>query len=707
MAVATSTTQPARRSGLRIFAYAIGGLLLLAALAVAGIVLFPPTGFIKSQVAAAVKKATGRDLTIAGPAGLKFTPDLALHLELVSLSGVPGGADLLKADSVDANIKLWPLIGGRVEVHDLKMVKPAIAIVSADLAPPVAAAAAPEAKAPPPSAAAAAFVLSKLTVTDGIVSIFPDDKGTVWKADQLSATASRQANGSFVANGSFRANNEAAKFETTLSNPNSLVASGASPVQVSLTAKPAVIGFSGDLVTREGGALTGGIDVKTASIQDLAKWIGVSPAILGGTGAAELEGKLSATRAAVRIEDAKVQHPAGTGTGFAEVRLDGPRPAIKASIASPSLDLNKLMPGEPAARAASLESAAVSPEDASLNIPAGWESLAAELGAIESGQTAAGVERSLEAAAASSNPWSAEQIDFGALQAADIDVTVAAGKIAYGKLPMQAGDFAITNRDGRLDVDVKKLEIDKGKASGKLSLDSAAKPPKATLGMTLEGISADRLLATLFDRRLLTGDTSAEVSLTASGASQRDLVGSLNGAATLRVGKGAITGFNLRRSVLEWWNSWAYDPKQKTPFEKLDANYTVTKGVLRNTGNLLLEGPDINITSEGSVSLLSRTLNQAVSLKLAPPPPAHLPIPVKVTGNWSAPKISWDWGAVFAAPERLAAPPSLAASQTPIPNAAKSQLAKFISADTRSAGLSSDARALVKSWVEAAPAAPK
>lgn len=705
MAVAPPQSAPAKRSGLRTFGYVIGGLLLLLVLAVAGLALFPPTGFLKSQVIAAVKQATGRDLTIAGPARFTVLPAPSMHLELVSLAGLPGGADLLKADSVEAKAKLWPLLQGRFEVESAKIQKPAITISPGNLAVPVAVAAAPAAT-PPPAKKTNAFVLSKLTLADGTISILPDAKGTAWKADQLAADVVQQgAGGPLKMNGTLRSNGEAVAFDASLADPSALQENGPSAFEVVLKAKPANADLKGNLDLKQGTAVAGDLSIKTDSWPDFARWIGAGSMGANAAGPASLTGKVTATPALVKLDGATLDHPAAKTTGSAEVRLDGPRPALKANLAAANIDLNKLFPGVTStARSASLEAtASPSPEDAQLVIPSGWESLAQDLGAIASGQTAATTStRSLEAATTAASPWSNDPIDMSLLQAADLDIALVADKVAYGQLPLQKGDLLVTNREGRLDVALKQIEVEKGKASGTLSVDSTAKPPKASLGVNLNGVSADRLIATLADRHLLTGSTKADVTLTAAGASERELVGSLGGTAKVTVEKGAITGFNLRTSILEWWKSWAYDSKQKTPFEKLDGAYAVNKGVLKSTGDISLQGPDVSITAAGSVSLLSKTIDQAVRLKIAPPPPSTLQIPVKVQGSWSKPAISLDWGSVFASANVLAAPPSLAPSGAPIPEAARQQIESVLNAPA-SAGLSSDARAMLRSWVDAAP----
>ena len=72
----------------------------------------------KPQIAAAVKSATGRDLSIGGNfhLGISLTPTLAV--DNVSLSNMPGGSRpmMVNLNKLDVQVELIPLLSKKIKV---------------------------------------------------------------------------------------------------------------------------------------------------------------------------------------------------------------------------------------------------------------------------------------------------------------------------------------------------------------------------------------------------------------------------------------------------------------------------------------------------------------------------------------------------------------------------------------------------------------
>ena len=95
-------------------------------LAVAAFYVFVDEAALKARVAEATRRATGRELTIAGPVGIgwSFTP--TLRLQDVRLANPPGfsRADTVQVGAVEARVALWPLLSGRVDVQGITIERP-------------------------------------------------------------------------------------------------------------------------------------------------------------------------------------------------------------------------------------------------------------------------------------------------------------------------------------------------------------------------------------------------------------------------------------------------------------------------------------------------------------------------------------------------------------------------------------------------------
>ncbi len=99
---------------------------LLPALAAAAVVLLFDGEALKPRAADAVRQATGRELTIAGPVRLRWslTPTVsATGVFLANPSGMSRPA-MAMLDRVDVQVALWPLLRRRVEVRGITLIGP-------------------------------------------------------------------------------------------------------------------------------------------------------------------------------------------------------------------------------------------------------------------------------------------------------------------------------------------------------------------------------------------------------------------------------------------------------------------------------------------------------------------------------------------------------------------------------------------------------
>ena len=118
---------PRRGRGAKI-AMIVGALILVPVVGAALLITFMPIGPIQDRLIQEVKAQTGRDLVIAGKSSLSIFPRIALSVSDVSLSAPAGmgGAPTLTMASLDARVKLWPLLSKRVEVEEIVLRQPVV-----------------------------------------------------------------------------------------------------------------------------------------------------------------------------------------------------------------------------------------------------------------------------------------------------------------------------------------------------------------------------------------------------------------------------------------------------------------------------------------------------------------------------------------------------------------------------------------------------
>jgi AsmA protein len=112
--------------GHRIGLIAAAVVVLLPLLAVAAFAAWFDADALKLRLADAVRRSTGRELTIAGPVGLTWSLVPTIALRDVALSNPPGLSRpaMARAAEVDVRIALAPLLSRRVEVRGVTLVEP-------------------------------------------------------------------------------------------------------------------------------------------------------------------------------------------------------------------------------------------------------------------------------------------------------------------------------------------------------------------------------------------------------------------------------------------------------------------------------------------------------------------------------------------------------------------------------------------------------
>ncbi len=117
---------PRRRLRLALVVLAIALLVPVAA----GAALFATfdADHYKPEILAAIRRATGRDVSVSGDIRLSLNPGLTLEANDATLGNFPNGSrpDMATLRRVEAEVAFWPLLRGHVEIQRLVLVHPDI-----------------------------------------------------------------------------------------------------------------------------------------------------------------------------------------------------------------------------------------------------------------------------------------------------------------------------------------------------------------------------------------------------------------------------------------------------------------------------------------------------------------------------------------------------------------------------------------------------
>lgn len=662
--------RPRRRASRRwpatLLTVAVGALCLgLAALAF--LVVLPPTDGIRERLIAEVRMRTGRELVISGPVGLKLLPTPTLHLAGITLGPPPAsaGPPTLTARALAVSVSFGSLLAGRIEPQLIRLVEPALDLrvdaqgrrswdVGLYITPQrvrIAEAAGDRTPgrfsmpdlAPPSAWRARRLVLPERLPTVEIVG------GRVRYAD---ARLDRQG----------EARNITARLVTSPDAPLQLAAdfvSAGERVEVAATLHSEPTGFRDAGIVVEsrlgtlrydgiigfGDALTlaGKLDLEVPMLAEALRWLGAEPSSPVPAKRVALSSRITLEPSRVRLSELNLGIDTITTRGAADAAFGTGRPRLDADIEIDGLDLDRLRPREAVRRR---------PGDA--------------IGALIDGENApdartgesAGVRHDAGARRRDPGEWSERPIAFAQFAFFDVEARARVTKARWRQVPIDSCRALVSVSDGVLKVAISDAQIHGGSGRAELTASSAG---HVRLVADFDGVDVHALLSETSRFEGIQGRGRVRLDVVGYGASEREIVDTLSGTASLAVRPGAIVGWSVadiaervRRLQVP---DLARDAAARTPFDDLAASFRITDGVARSS-ELRLSAGELGVTSEGSVDLRTRTLDLVLHPRIGTGSQADTvkrlaaSVPLKLRGPWDRPRLSADVSRALKSPQK-------------------------------------------------------
>lgn len=659
---------------LRGIAYLISGFVVLLALVGAAAFVSPPGWLAREFVTLLVHEKTGRALQVDGEAVLTLRPDIRLRLGKVSLSGPPGATEAkpFVAERVEIAVGIVDLWSWQFDVPEIILEKPQLNLRKGE----------PLFVRIADGGVRAGGIPQKISVSGGVVEIEAAPPAAVVRLDDVDGEMLRTAGENGVAvKGSLKADAGPVSFNGTIGDLFAVAEGKASEVDLTLETDFLEVRIDGEAATQPIGQFTGAVKAASSDLKRLLELaqIDAGEANLGNNAA--LEGMIAGSLKRISLNPAKLTLDSLSGVLLGELALEGERPSLKAKATSASLDIDTLLPSSARKTSFGLEAG-----ENDMVIPTPWESLVAALdgrGPDEPGKRGAVLELA--------GGWSSEPFALEQFPNMDVALSVEADEIKYKGLPLRNGRLELKSDPRRLEVLLDRIELYEGSASGRIDLTISEGPLATRLQLELNRLSLDPFVLELLKKRVLSGTGNVKLTVAGKGGSMRELVGSLDGSATMQAEKGAIIGYDLRRAIETLSFPQSYNAGNKTRFEKLKGSYAVRTGVLNSTEDLTITGPDVDITSRGYLGLVSGTIDQRINLSLSPPP-WFLPIPVRLSGTVEKPDFGWDLFKAISEPSRFATPFAIAPSDEKMPAEVRRAIELALQSEDSEKRIAPDAR---------------
>lgn len=248
---------------------------------------------------------------------------------------------------------------------------------------------------------------------------------------------------------------------------------------------------------------------------------------------------------------------------------------------------------------------------------------------------------------ASAGYWSNDRLNLGDMAAADLDLRISAATARFG--PLKLDDLAanLLVKPGRVEISLGRATVNRGTVKGRLALAPGNETHDVKLQGSFDRLDIGALLADLGLTRWISGTAQGQASLDALGETPAEILRRMQGRASISVRQGDLWGVAfaeaLRRlerrplsAPLEWKGG-------RTSFEQANLVLNVHGGV-GDVVDAQLTGPAVRAGAQGRVSLVERSLALKAAVESVP-----------VAGASGGASLSFDihgpWGDVFIAPD--------------------------------------------------------
>jgi AsmA protein len=659
--------------------------------------LNPPSDLIRQKIVEQVKEKTGRDLVIAGPVHFTLFPILGVSLEKVSLSNPPGmDGSLVKMQALDVSLEAQSLIWQPVKINSIVLRKPTFDFqvdksghnnwefaegnayrryaelqtpgTRSDVEP---VATDPTAQTPSHSHSkrhrTANLELKSVRIEDGKISFTDERTGKARNFSDINVKVRLGAlQNPLKGRGNFVWRGQRVNFDGKLSNVEGVLRH--KPGHLSFNTSNALItaSYDGGVLLGDEAYLEGAVTTKVDSTRALADWFGTELPPVSGFGPLSIRGTLKTSGNVTDFSNAVFELDGQTAKGEIKVTTGGVRPHVEANLNIAELDLNKYLTSavtgitatEGTAQEQGERSAtpALKPGIADGPAPKPKPDQIEKLLNATPGTKVYGARQRAG--------WSSKQMNMALLAIADGDARVRIGKLHFKKMTIGQSSVAVAMQDKAMRATFNDVQLYQGHGKGTVTIDGTTDTAaNVAANFDLEDISAGPFLRDAADFGWIAGKTNVSLQLTANGASQLQLVESLNGTAGFYFSDGAIVGFNLPGAVRGIsrgdFSKLKAAPSEKTDFSELKATFQIKDGVAQNS-DLQLVSPLLRVSGAGTVRLPERTLDYTVKPKLVASLEGQegekglsgIEVPVRITGSWDKPEYQADLKGILANPDK-------------------------------------------------------
>ena len=651
---------------LKLLGVVVGAVLVFIVLATIAVTLFVDPNDYKTEISAAVERATGRQFSLEGDLELDVFPRLRITIGAAELANAAGFADgpFASIEGAGLAVGLLPLLSGRIEIDEARLEGLVLNLARdgqgrnnwQDMGGASAVESAPSTGEGATGGTALQLDVDALVITRAEVNWSDAVAGTQWQLGDFNLLATGLGpDTAFPLSVDFSLTGDEIDVAVTASMNATLGLADnryrLEDLEVEIAGEgPAWPGGQGD-VSLSFGAFEADLEAETLSLEDLTL------EMLGVTVTGTLAGRqlLSDLTLAGEIQVEEFDPQALLATVGVELETADPDVLRRASLSAElAYDANRMM----------LEGVEVALDDSRLSGRLGLvgDSLTFDL-SIDS----INVDRYLPPAStgAAEDEGSLDEVDLPleALRTLSVAGRMTIGATRFAGLTLSDVEFSISADDGLVSMEPS-AALYGGTYVGELTIRVTGNTVSLSIEQRLTGIDALPLGRDLMGAEIVSGTISASLDLAATGTNLGEIRRQLDGDITFALTDGAWEGvdmwYELRRAraLFDGAPTPARDGPARTPFSEVSASVVLKDGVLTNR-DLKVDLAFMTATGSGTVNLVTDAIDfdliaQFVDGPILQSDPAMAGLagdnlPLKVSGSLSSPSVLPDFSAMVRA----------------------------------------------------------
>jgi AsmA protein len=548
----------------------------------------------REAVRSQIRAVTGLEPVLRGPVSVSLFPSGAVNFADVILGDSHNNEPALAAERLIAHLHLLPLLVGRIEISDIALVHPRIAITFSStgesnwsaLLEALARAAKPNA-----GSSDEMVSFSEIRIDGGTIIARDSAHGvTETLSDAELSLAWPSISKSFAATGHFVWRDSPVEGSITVSDFLAALTGERSGLKFRVSGAPLKLAFDGFMSTQPTLKIEGMLAADGDSLRDTLHWIGQKPLPGGGFSHFALKAKTDLVGGTIALSQANIDLDGNSAEGVLTYAADGRR-TLQGTLAADNLDLTPYI-------------------------------------------------STVRLMAADAHDWDRMPIKVDGFNNFDLDLRLSAARVVIGNAKLGRTGVAANLRKGQLVVTVGESQAFGGEITGSFGIANATAGVDLKSQMQFADVDLQSCLGELFGIRNLEGKGNLNVALEGSGSSVMGVTSTLNGTATLTADEGALTGFNieqlLRRLIGRPLSGTGGLRSGRTPYNKLTATFKVVEGTA-SIDELRIDGPTVKVALDGSASIPTREVDLKGTASLVPAAgdaATAFELPFVVQGPW-------------------------------------------------------------------------